>query len=387
MQIVLNCIHSFFMLRTLTFWVLATATCAATAAAPAVTLKDMNGRAVTLPEPVQRTVTLPMPAGPAFATVNQSAQGLAGIHQATHRNLPTMLLPTMLPGLTQVRHDITRGSGFVPNVESLLEIAPSLVWQWGNMGEELLAPIQAAGIPVAALRYGTEEQTQQWITLFAQSIGQPERGQALNAWRQQVRSQVQQQVARIPASQRQKVMYLSRYKTGMAAAGQAGNFHADIAIAGGHNVNTSKAGAPTINVEQILLWNPDVIVLSNFEHDLTPETLYRDPMLASLNAVRQQRVYKAPAGGYYWDAPSQDSPLYWIWLAKLMYPDTVQLDLRAEMRRAYQLLYGYAVTDTQLDRALHLPVNRASRGYTASFGPAQTASSAPAAALPRTAQR
>ena len=347
-------------------------------AAPAIELQDMNGRVVRLSEPVRSTVALPMPAGPAFAAVNQGAQGLNGIHQATHDNLRTTLLPQMMPAITQVRHDITRGSGFVPNVESLLEIRPQLVWQWGNMGDELLAPIEAAGIPVAALRYGTEEQTQQWITMFAQSIGKPERGQAINQWRQQVRQQVQQQVSAIAADKRLKVMYLSRYKTGMAAAGQSGNFHADIAIAGGSNVNTSKASAPTINVEQILLWNPDIIVLNNFEHDLTPASLYNNPMLAHLNAVRQQRVYKAPAGGYYWDAPSQDSPLFWIWLSKLMYPDAVNLDLRAEMRRAYQLLYGYAINDAEIDQALHLTLHRKSQGYAQRFA-AHTTSPAAAA--------
>lgn len=332
-----------------------------------ITLEDLNGRTVTLAGPVQNTVTLPMPAGAVFATVAQSTQALGGMHEASHNNLRNMLLPHIFPGFSQVRHDITRGSGFVPNVESLLAIAPDLVWQWGHMGQELLAPIEAAGLKVVALRYGNEAYTQRWIELFAHSIGQPQRATAINAWRNGLRGQVQAQVAKVPLSQRQKVMYLSRYKTGMAAAGQAGNFHEDVTIAGGRNVNASKASAPTINVEQILVWNPDVIVLSNFEHDLTPETLYRDPMLSHVDAVRNKRVYKAPAGGYYWDAPSQDTPLYWLWLAKLMYPQHIQLDLRTEIRSAYQTLYGFAIDDQQLNRLLHLSLNSASRDYAAHF--------------------
>ena len=368
------------MLRTCSFWFLVTAACSASAASPEIAFKDLNGRAVLLSAPARSTVTLPMPAGPTFATVQQGTQGLSGMHDATHNNLPTMLLPQMFPALSKVRHDITRGSGFVPNVESLLEIQPDMVWQWGHMGQELLAPIEAAGLTVGALRYGTEENTQQWITLFAQSTGHPERGQTMNVWRQQVRHEVEAQVADIAPSKRLKVMHLSRYKTGLAVAGQAGNFQADIGIAGGYNVNDSKAGAPIVNVEQLLLWNPDMIVLTNFEHDLKPETLYSDPMLASLTAIQQQRVYKVPAGGYYWDAPSQDSPLYWIWLAKLMYPDAVTLDLRAEMRRAYQMLYGHAVTDAQIDQALHLRVNRSSQSYARIFERSAAPGSPPAPA-------
>ena len=364
--------HHLLMLRRSSVFLAFLATAFAASAQSPITLQDLNGREVTLASPVQKTVTLPMPAGAAFATVAKGTQSLAGMHEASHRNLTTMLLSEIFPGMKQVRYDITRGSGFVPNVETLLELQPDLVWQWGQMGQELIAPIEAAGLKVAALRYGTEAQTQRWIELFAQSIGQPERATQINAWRNMVRTKVKAQVDQIPSAQRQKVMYLSRYKTGMAAAGQSGNFHDDVQIAGGSNVNTSKASAPTINIEQILMWNPDVIVLSNFEHDLTPEKILRDPMLSSVAAVRNQRVYKAPAGGYYWDAPSQDSPLYWMWLAKVMYPHQVQLDLRNEVRSAYQTLYGFDITEAQIDQALHMPMNRASRDYMASFASATT---------------
>ena len=132
-------------------------------------------------------------------------------------------------------------------------------------------------------------------------------------------------------------------------------------------MNDSKADSPTINVEQILIWDPDVIVLTNFEHDLTPETLYKNPMLSQLSAVRNKRVYKVPAGGYYWDPPSQDSPLYWIWLAKLMYPQTVQFDMRHEIRSAYQMLYGFDISDSQIDQVLHVDTNQHSLNYLSTF--------------------
>ena len=332
-----------------------------------VSLKDMNGYDLLLNAPAQRTVTAPMPASSIYATVNKGVNGLVGMHPSTHNNLKTMLLPTIFPSITQVRHDITRGSSFSPNVESLLELNPDLLWQWGHMGEDLLTPIRAAGLKVAALRYSTEEQTQEWISLFSLSVGDPARGKKINNWRNHVRTQLQLQLATTPESQRQKVMYLSRYKTGMAAAGQSGNFNSDLNIAGGRNVNDSKADSPTINVEQILIWDPDVIVLTNFEHDLTPETLYKNPMLSQLSAVRNKRVYKVPAGGYYWDPPSQDSPLYWIWLAKLMYPQTVQFDMRHEIRSAYQMLYGFDISDSQIDQVLHVDTNQLSLNYLSTF--------------------
>ena len=344
------------------------ALCSMATAAP-VRLQDMHGNTVVLAQPARKTVTLPMPASAIFAAVDGGPQGLAGMHPSAHDNLGTMLLPQIYPAFAQVRHDITRG-GFSPNVESLLQIQPDIVWQWGHMGDELVKPLHAAGLTAATINYGKEENVRRWISLFAESVGKPERGRTLNQWREQMERKVRQQVAAVPASQRLKVLYLTRYKTGLAAAGFSSNFQFDAEVAGGINANTLKVAAPTINIEQLLLWNPDVIMLTNFERGLTPATLFADPLLADISAVRNKRVYKVPAGGYYWDPPSQDSPLYWVWLAKLLYPDAVQLDLRQEMRAAYRLLYDFAPSDAQIDQVLHSTTNQQSAHYQRAFAPA-----------------
>ena len=335
-----------------------------------IRLTDMSDSRVVLAKPASRTVTLPMPASAIFATVNGGATGLAGMHPSAHDNLSTMLLPAIYPAMEQVRHDITRG-GFVPNVESLLQIDPDIVWQWGHMGDELVKPLKAAGLKTATITYGKEENVRRWIRLFAQSLGKPERGEALIAWRQAMEQKIRHQVAAVSPSKRLKILYLSRYKTGLAAAGYSSNFQFDAEVAGGQNVNTLKVAAPTINIEQLLIWNPDVIVLTNFERGLTPATLYADALLSDVSAVRNKRVYKVPAGGYYWDPPSQDSPLYWLWLAKLLYPNDIKLDLRQEMRSAYRLLYQFDITDAQIDQVLHADVNKRSAHYLDAFSASQ----------------
>ena len=341
------------------------------AAAGPVQINDMQGNRVTLAQPAKRSVTLPMPASAIYAAVNGGVDGLAGMHPSAHDGLPTMLFPQLYPAINDVRHDINRG-GFAPNVESLLQIKPDLVWQWGHMGDELIQPLKAAGIPTAALMLGKEAETRQCIKLIAQSLGKPERGEQLVAWREQMERKVRAQVAKVPANQRLKIMYMSRYKTGLAAAGQSSFFQYDSEIGGAVNVNTLKVAAPTINIEQLLMWNPDVIVLTNFERGLTPETLYKNPLFADISAVKARRVYKAPAGGYYWDVTSQDSPMYWVWIAKLLYPQQVTLDLRAEMHAGFKLLYGKDVTDAQIDQVLHWGTNHQSAHYAQAFAAPQT---------------
>ena len=86
-----------------------------------------------------------------------------------------------------------------------------------------------------------------------------------------------------------------------------------------------------MTIEQVLTWNPQVILLGNFDAAM-PSDIYGDPRWQSVEAVKARRVYKFPLGGYRWDPPSQESALGWIWLAGLLHPEREPTNLRAVMR-------------------------------------------------------
>lgn len=327
-----------------------------------IDLQDMLGQPVALAGPVQRAVTLPMPAGSMFLSLAGDARRLAGMHPDAHAFMQQGLLARIFPDSGRIRADVTR-SGFVPNVETLLQIEPDLVWQWGHMGDDLIAPLRNAGLPVAALLYGDEARTREWIRLMGQALGQEDRAAAQLAWRAAVEHGIRAVTAAIAPAQRPRVMMFSRYAPQYAVGGGSGNFQFDVELAGGRNVAAGIGNANIVNVEQILAWNPEVILLNNFEPGLTPDTIYADPMLAELEAVRQRRVYKIPAAGYRWDPPSQESPLYWQWLSLILQPAHFDWPLRANIRTQLQQLYGYDATEDDLDAVLHLAENRGSQGY------------------------
>lgn len=327
-----------------------------------ITFHDMLGNAVSLPAASQRAVTLPMPAGSLLISLDGGAAHLAGMHPNAQALMRDGLLARMFPATARVRTDITR-SGFVPNVESLLQIQPDLVWQWGHMGDDLLAPLRNAGLPTAALVYGTEDRTRDWIRLIGQSLGQEKRAQAQLQWRDQVRAAIGAVTQDLPAARRPGVLYLARYAPQLRASGGNTSFDDDITLAGGRNVAAAIGSAQTVNIEQLMAWAPDVILLNNFEPGLTPDTLYRDPLFADVPAVRNHRVYKVPMGGYLWDPPSQESPLYWQWLSLLLHPDAFSWPLRENIVRAYGELYGYAPDAGEIDAVLRLTLNQGAAGY------------------------
>lgn len=327
-----------------------------------VVFTDMLGNKVSLAHTTMRAVTVPMPASSLFMSLDGGPAHLAGMNPTAYALMRDGPLARIFPEAAGVRSDITR-SGFAPNVETLLQIQPDLVWQWGHMGDDLLAPLRAAGLPVAALLYGDEQRTREWIRLMGVSLGREDRARDQLQWRDDVRAAIARVTGALRPGERPKVLYLARRLPQFRASGRDTNFEYDITLAGGRNVASSVTSSQPLGVEQILAWAPEVILLNNFERDLTPETIYRDPLLADVPAVRDRRVYKVPEGGYLWDPPSQESPLYWQWLSVILHPDKFDWNLRALIAQAYPRLYGYVPGAQDIDEVLRTALNDGSAGY------------------------
>lgn len=60
-------------------------------------------------------------------------------------------------------------------MEAILALRPDLVIQWVDRGDELIAPLADAGLTVIGLRYGTQDDLEDWIALFGRLTGQEDR--------------------------------------------------------------------------------------------------------------------------------------------------------------------------------------------------------------------
>ncbi len=325
---------------------------------------DMLGNPVAQAAPSTRAVSLPMPGGTLLMSLDGgSSRHLAGMHPDSHARMADPVPSRLFPHMEGVRSDITR-SGFVPNVETLLRIQPDMVWQWGHMGDDLIAPLRNAGLPVAALLYGTEVRTREWIRLMGHSLGQDARAARQLAWRDDVRARILAVTGGLRADERPGVLYLSRYRPQLRTSGAGSSFDDDIQLTGGRNVAAAVVGTgQSVGIEQIMAWAPDVILLNNFESGLTPAMIYADPLFADIPAVRSHRVYMIPAGGYIWDPPSQESPLYWQWLSQLLHPKRFDWPLRERIAQAYAWLYGYDIDAADIDKVLRMRLNQGAAGY------------------------
>ncbi|MEJ7635072.1 ABC transporter substrate-binding protein [Aeromicrobium sp.] len=329
-------------------------------AGKSITLKDQRGTVLTFDGPVKRIVTLPMPAASIMIAVDRSAARLAGVHDASWAAANQSILGTMFPRVLKVPHDIGTQE-FAPNVEGILALDPDVVVQWANQGDEIIQPLENAGLPVLGVNYGKLEDVGSWFRMFSTVLGRPERGRAmatrLDSDRAAVAAVAAKRTGRAP-----RVLYFNRFSESLTVQG-AGTFNEDyVRLIGAENVSSEVKGLVEVDLEQVLDWDPDVIVLGNFDEAM-PDDVYGDRRWRDVAAVRARRVYRAPLGGYRWDPPSHESPLMWTWLAQIAFPDGTDGGLRDKIVADYRYFYDHTPTQSEIDTMLWTEANGASADY------------------------
>lgn len=130
-----------------------------------------------------------------------------------------------------------------------------------------------------------------------------------------------------------------------------GSYHAEIIDLLSDNLAvvdspSSKGSGNEVDMEQILAWNPDVILFA-------PRSIYatvgEDPTWQSVNAIRDGRYYEVPFGPYNWMGfpPSVQRYLGMMWMAELLYPETAGYDLYTEVANYFRLFYHCDITEDQ----------------------------------------
>lgn len=115
---------------------------------------------------------------------------------------------------------------------------------------------------------------------------------------------------------------------------------------------SSKGTGNEVSMEQILTWNPDVVIFA-------PQSIYAtvqdDTAWQSITAIKNGTYYEVPFGPYNWMGfpPSVQRYLGMVWLSKILYPDaTEQYNLFEDVHKYYELFYHCDLTQAQYDTLL-----------------------------------
>lgn len=315
--------------------------------ASTVAVVDTTGRTVAIPQPVNRVVSCY-----GISTYYLYALG-AGDRVVEGWYVQIRGLSQAPEALRRMEPDLASKLSFgTPSLEEIVSRHPDLVLTNPEKDGDLADRLTDLGI--AALQYTAEspQALKQAMLLTGEALGPQaaSRARAFAAYEDRVLSRVQTAVAAIPNAERARVYFCGSSPLRVAS----GDMYQSrmIAAAGGVSVSAGLAGYwNDINLEQALVWKPDVIVITAYG-GLTVKDILDDPDWQAIPAVATGRVYKMPSLAAAWDTPVPDSVLGILWLAQTLYPDAVHVDLASEIRNFYKTFYGISVTDAEVARLL-----------------------------------
>jgi iron complex transport system substrate-binding protein len=125
--------------------------------------------------------------------------------------------------------------------------------------------------------------------------------------------------------------------------------------AGGINVakdytNTTSGTGLSVNTEQIVTWNPQVIMAFTKS---AKDAILSDPTLADVAAVKNQKVYVCPYGVYNWSVRSGEGAMLPLWLGTIMYPDLfADTDMKQVVSDFFKSYYGYDISPEEITTVL-----------------------------------
>ena len=113
----------------------------------------------------------------------------------------------------------------------------------------------------------------------------------------------------------------------------------------------SSGGGSEVSFEQLLLWQPDIIIADS---DALYQTITTDKVWAELNAVKEGKVYEIPSVPYSFmsSPPSVNRMIGIQWLGNLLYPQLYNVDIKQEVKNFYELFYHVSLDDAQLEKIL-----------------------------------
>ena len=111
---------------------------------------------------------------------------------------------------------------------------------------------------------------------------------------------------------------------------------------------SSKGTGNEVDMEQILNWNPDVIL---FAPGSIYATVGEDAAWQGVTAIKDGAYYEVPMGPYNWMGfpPSVQRLLGMQWMAKVLYPDAVDYDMYEAASTYFQMFYHCDLTREQYD--------------------------------------
>ena len=309
-----------------------------------ITVTDMAGRTVVIPLRIDRIATIgPVPVINSYLfTLGAGGKIVNGLpHFALTRKwrVQTVLAPHL------TGQPVLQGPSREVNMEVLLKLSPDVII---TMTPWNVKAFEDRGIPILFLEWKNTSDIKANMKLLGSVLNRTSRSDAYLRYFENTINRVRQGLKDVPEKSRPKVLYFdpSTLTTPLVIADWW------IEEGGGRSVTAgiSRSGNVRYSHEQVLLWNPDIMIVPSQEQI---KAVCRDRRLAKTGAVLNKRVYAIPVGAHPWSHRTAEQPLTVLWAAKTFFPGRFrQVSMEREVQTFYRRFFDHELSDEDTRKIL-----------------------------------
>ena len=255
------------------------------------------------------------------------------------------------------------GMGDAVNYEAVIAANPTIAINSGKINDAMVSDCDALseslGIPVVAVDNELNNSAEAF-RFMGELLGVEDHAEELAQYAEQIFTDINA-LSDIPEEKKVSV-YFGNGEDSLETAPR-GSQHAQILdVINAVNVADLELGDGSrvqISAEQLLAWDPDVIVVNgepkaDKSGSSAAEDILSNPDYASLKAVQDQKVYGTPNAPFSWvDRPAGPNRLIGMrWFSALIYPEYIKCDINEEIHKFFDLFYHVDLSDEQLENVL-----------------------------------
>lgn len=312
-------------------------------------ITDMAGRTMTVPLEIESVFST----GPAAAIYLYTLvpDKLLGWNYALNDIEKSIIL--------EQYHDLPNfGQGDAVNYEAVIAAGPTIALNVTSINDGSIdasdALAEQLGVPVVMVSSDLLDAPAVY-RFMGELFGVEEQAEALAAYAEETFNAISS--LDIPNEEKVRIYYGNGEDSLETAP--AGSSHGQIIdLVNAVNVADLELGDGSrvqISAEQLLAWDPDVIIVNGEpKADMTgsaaAEAILADPLFATLKAVQNGAVYGTPNAPFSWvDRPPGSNRIVGMrWLSGLIYPEYLDYDVDEAVREFFQLFYHVELSDEQL---------------------------------------
>lgn len=316
---------------------------------------DCAGRTVALPETLTRIACLYAFAGHVVTMLGRG-DDIVAVAKGLKRD---SLLLEICPSIHGAR--VPKSQGGV-NMEELLRAKPDIVFVSADVGQNKgeTDKLDAFRIPYLIVDYTSIDEQQKAVTMIGQTLNASDNADAYIRYYKETIQTVRNVVSQIPHDRKLRIYHSVNEANRTTIPRSLSTDWLDalgVINVACDNQESLLDGHNGVVMEQVLIWNPDVILVNE---PAVKKQILSDRQWAPLQAVKQKKVFLMPIAISRWGHPgSLETPLAIRWAVKTLYPERFQdIDLPSETKYFYKTFFNYNLSDTLVTQILEGKLER-----------------------------